>query len=134
MNRTLINNWNSVVTDEDDVYVLGDFAFRFKTHLLLDTLYRLAGTKYLIVGNHDKPLIKKGLYKYAPITIYNDPIILNGFTLSHRPLAEAIDFDFINIHGHIHELRKDDPHYINVCVEQTNYTPIEFWEAVKHVA
>ena len=24
MNITIVNNWNSIVTDEDDVYILGD--------------------------------------------------------------------------------------------------------------
>ena len=28
MDETIINNWNSVVRENDDVYVVGDFAFR----------------------------------------------------------------------------------------------------------
>ena len=28
MDKVLINNWNSVVTDDDDVYILGDLIFK----------------------------------------------------------------------------------------------------------
>ena len=28
MDETIINNWNSVVTDNDDVYILGDFSYK----------------------------------------------------------------------------------------------------------
>ena len=31
MNLTLIKNWNAKVTPDDDVYVLGDFAYRCAT-------------------------------------------------------------------------------------------------------
>ena len=28
MDETIINNWNSKVTDDDDVYILGDFSHK----------------------------------------------------------------------------------------------------------
>jgi len=31
----------------------------------------------------------------------------------------------VNIHGHLHANRIDDSRYINVSVEQINYTPVE---------
>ena len=53
MNEVLTNNWNSIVTDEDIVFILGDFCFggrrAWKKHLK-----NLKGKKYLIIGNHDK--------------------------------------------------------------------------------
>ena len=52
----VINNWNKVVSQKDDVYILGDFAFQnsyMTPFLITDVLSRLNGKKYLILGNHD---------------------------------------------------------------------------------
>ena len=41
MNETIVNNWNSVVSDGDIVYILGDFSMKFdqeKTKTILDRL------------------------------------------------------------------------------------------------
>ena len=46
----MIENWNKTVTENDEIYVLGDFgADGFER----DILSRLNGVKYLIKGNHD---------------------------------------------------------------------------------
>ena len=52
MNAALIHNWNSVVTSEDSVYVLGDMSWDTKENTL-NMLSKLNGKKYLIRGNHD---------------------------------------------------------------------------------
>ncbi|MBY3321224.1 hypothetical protein [Rhizobium laguerreae] len=51
----IIESWNSVVSDGDIVYHLGDFAFGLsrdadRIRAIFD---RLKGLKYLIIGNHD---------------------------------------------------------------------------------
>ena len=53
MNETLIENWNKVVSLEDTVYILGDFAYCSKTSVE-DFLKRLNGEKHLISGNHER--------------------------------------------------------------------------------
>lgn len=52
MNRTLINNWNSCVREDDTVYVLGDMFWcgRKKAETIIKNLN---GAKVLIKGNHD---------------------------------------------------------------------------------
>ena len=53
MNETLFNNWNSVVGNEDTVYVLGDF-FMGKTDKISEIINRLNGKEIVLVsGNHD---------------------------------------------------------------------------------
>jgi calcineurin-like phosphoesterase family protein len=52
MNETLINNYNSVVKENDSIYFLGDFAFRNVS----EYAKRLKGTKYFIPGDHDKAM------------------------------------------------------------------------------
>jgi calcineurin-like phosphoesterase family protein len=53
MNEGLVERWNAAVTDDDEVWVLGDVAMG----QILDSLRhvrRLAGTKCLVPGNHDR--------------------------------------------------------------------------------
>jgi len=49
MNEAMIANWNKVVGEKDDIYVVGDFAFSDPRPFAA----RLNGRKYLIKGNHD---------------------------------------------------------------------------------
>lgn len=54
MNEKLVDNWNGRVSDEDDVYILGDLALG-KLVDSLEYVKLLKGRhKYLIPGNHDK--------------------------------------------------------------------------------
>lgn len=52
MNETIIENWNSIVNEDDIVYVLGDVVFgdldEGKAYL-----ERLHGSIKLVLGNHD---------------------------------------------------------------------------------
>lgn len=56
MDRTIIVNWNSRVTDRDDVYILGDFSH--KSEDSIQYLRQLKGQKHLIIGNHDARMLK----------------------------------------------------------------------------
>ena len=51
MDKTIIKNWNNRVTDEDEVYIVGDVGF--KGNPPQDYLKQLNGKKILIIGNHD---------------------------------------------------------------------------------
>ena len=53
MEETIVNNWNNVVTNQDDVYILGDFCWSKDENEWLRLLNRLNGRKFLIKGNHD---------------------------------------------------------------------------------
>lgn len=57
MDERMIAAWNDVVKHEDEVWHLGDFSFHpFKQ--LVEVLRRLHGKKHLILGNHDKTIVK----------------------------------------------------------------------------
>lgn len=53
MDETLILNWNSVVHNDDLVYIIGDFCHRNDKSPAY-YLSRLKGRKVLVRGNHDK--------------------------------------------------------------------------------
>lgn len=52
MDAALVANWNSRVAWDDEVYVVGDFAFG-PLERVVSYLARLRGRKHLIRGNHD---------------------------------------------------------------------------------
>lgn len=78
MNRALIDRWNAKVAETDDVYVLGDFAFRCKTSPL-SIIRNLNGRKHLVIGNHDHTRMK-------------DAAALTAF-VEAEPLLEVADED-----------------------------------------
>lgn len=53
MNRALVDGWNDVVADDDDVWVLGDIALG-KLADTLPLVRELSGRKVLLAGNHDR--------------------------------------------------------------------------------
>ena len=61
MDNTIIDNWNSRVNDNDDIYILGDFSYKSEDPILY--LKQLIGRKHLIVGNHDGKLLKNPVCK-----------------------------------------------------------------------
>jgi len=55
MNEDLILRWNSVVSEGDVVYILGDYHWNTsKPNRVRDFMNRLNGIKILIIGNHDR--------------------------------------------------------------------------------
>lgn len=57
MDRTIINNWNSVVSPEDTVFHLGDVALG-QIDKSLACVSALNGHKICVLGNHDRPFMR----------------------------------------------------------------------------
>jgi calcineurin-like phosphoesterase family protein len=124
--KRIISDWNKLVTKRDDVYVLGDAAFTMDT---VEQFNTLAGRKFLIRGNHDELDTQVYLKHFKAIYGLKK---YKEFWLSHAPIHPNELRGKINLHGHVHyasiqkeiltsdfEMRKwkDDPNYINICVE-----------------
>lgn len=130
MDISLIENWNSVVTDEDEVYILGDFTWGNRERLE-DYASKLNGKKYLVPGNHDRVNRFNGsdieVLSYKTITA-----VFNGETymLRHCP-PDPRETDKV-IFGHIHEKGCGDARCVSV--ENINYTPISHDELEKKLA
>lgn len=133
MHEIIMENWAKVVRPQDKVYHLGDVTFH---HDGLPLLRSLPGHKRLIRGNHD--LLKMKEYATVFDEIYGVRQI-NGLWLSHVPMhPQSMERAKANIHGHLHTniVREidhrysgvPDLRYINVCVEQINYTPVSIDE------
>lgn len=52
MDCTMTEYWNLRVTDDDDVYIVGDFIYK-AAEPAEEIVGRLRGRKHLVVGNHD---------------------------------------------------------------------------------
>ena len=132
MHELIIKNWNSVVKHDDYVYHLGDVTFQY--HGAFNNLmHRLNGDKRLIVGNHDK-LKQPGLMGHFSKVMLWHGFKEENFTAVHIPLMlSSLRDGAFCVHGHTHERKLDDPHYINVCVETRNYTPVHMDTILKEI-
>lgn len=124
MDEVLVANWNAVVRPSDLVYHLGDVVINRRC---LPTIGRLNGRKKLIKGNHDTFRLKE--YAEYFEDIYG-VLPMEGMILSHIPLhPDSVHPRFgVNVHGHLHAEVINSPLYLNVSVEQINYTPISLEE------
>lgn len=133
MDEALILNWNSVVSDSDEVFLLGDFGAQDRER---DILSRLKGRKLLLKGNHDvKP---DGFYYSAGFDkVYDLPVLYGGFwLLSHEPLYVNANMPYANIFGHVHAnpmYRTYSSQHFCVSAERINYTPAAFEEIARRV-
>ena len=125
MDETMVSRWNAVVGPNDKVYHLGDVSMKKNFLPILD---RLNGNKTLIAGNHDILDTKLYLKYFTNVRGYR---VLNTnknkrIILSHIPLSADSKGRFsLNVHGHLHQNKLDDPWYYNVSVEQIDYTPVD---------
>lgn len=127
MNEALINNWNSVVKENDTVFFLGDFCLGKKEDII-SFGKRLNGRKILITGNHDHA--SKITYKEAGfISIYKNELTVHfdelneTITFSHRKVEEP-EYPYFNIYGHSHDKACDDETHKCACVELWEYKPV----------
>lgn len=136
----LIKRFNSVVSPNDQSYILGDFAFKSKTniHDIVEIFNSLNGKIFYIFGNHDKSLRKEWNYitrktrgkviflgDYAEIDVGKQKIILCHYAFK---VWNKRHFGSWNLYSHSHGTLPDDPHNlgIDVGVDCHNYYPIEF--------
>lgn len=133
MNKKLIENWNSVVNNEDLIYVLGDFIMGSPS-TVESILSQLNGEIILILGNHDTDA-KVKIYKELGIQV-NDLLKIKDnnilYILSHYPLfvrsweGQAKNRIYA-LSGHTHSENKfyeNIPWNYNVGVDANNYKPV----------
>jgi calcineurin-like phosphoesterase family protein len=140
MNEAMVERWNSVVTDKDIVWHLGDFSFG-NFVATQDILKRLNGHKHFIKGNHDEVFDTEGGYLYKYFESVQDykriKIDRQYLILAHYPILSwhGAHKGSWMIHGHCHgsvnHLNKDTTR-IDVGVDNFDYTPVSF-EGIKEL-
>ena len=144
MNEVLLENYNSIVRPEDEVYILGDL-------MLNDTTYGMECLKqikcqdiHIIFGNHDTNS-RIELYKTLPnICVIGYATLIKhkkwNFMLSHYPMNTTnLDDDRApylkvwNICGHSHTKEKIDPitNSIHCELDAWNNYPVSIEQIMK---
>ena len=130
MNECILDNHNSLVKKGDKFWTLGDVFFGDK-EWFKSNIVKFNGSKRLIVGNHDdiKFLSCGGFFQKVHMwRVWEDMLF------SHVPVHESGLMNYkngeirVNVHGHIHNNESPPGPYLNVCVEKTNYFPINLEE------
>ena len=152
MDRAIIDNWNRVVGDEDEVWVLGDVCLDKRKLVLVK---ELRGRKRLVAGNHDlchrmhsKWIKYEGLYLDAGFDyVYSHGVYRHHYLTDAMSMRYAVDLAHLPYQGdshdedrftewrprdlgrvllcgHVHEAWKTAGHQINVGVDVWGFTPV----------
>lgn len=141
MDHCLINNWNSVVKDNDLVIHLGDLSFVSGNYLP-----HLKGNILLVKGNHDNKMYDPLFYN----VVKHLSVEIGGYKcfLRHRPVLPNDDrnlpeqtsrenlilmrYDFV-ICGHVHNSWKTNGKNINVGVDVWDQKLIHIDELIEFI-
>lgn len=140
MNAGIIANWNSVISDNDTVFVLGDIGF-CGIEKLRPLISQLKGKIILIQGNHDSDKVINRLleeelisqcHSLCQVTVIGDEECPEqDLTLCHFPMIDWLNKErgAWMIHGHQHQL-PDTPscsyRHWDVGLDKNNLVPISF--------
>lgn len=126
----LLNNWNSIVNNNDDIYILGDIGRlgnNKENSYVASIISQLKGKKHLIIGNHDKKGLKDNRINQLFVSIKDYDVIgdnNNGINynivLSHYPILfwENQHKGYIHLYGHVHNSEEDNIY--KKCLEEVN--------------
>jgi len=144
MNEKIIENWNKVVGVFDRVYILGDVAMG-KIAEAPKCVSRLNGIKHLILGNHDKTIVKLPEFSdlfassqdYLEFT-YRKEGIKQPIVMSHFPFHSwnGQHHGTIMLHGHLHSppdklMIDPERRRMDVGLDGHNLTPWNLDEVVE---
>lgn len=126
--RIVKENWNRVVTNADNVYILGDIGKignNQDTEKLIEIIATLKGKKTLITGNHDVIRDIRLRQLFVEICDYKEIIdSYNGMNhklvLSHYPILfwNGQHKGWMHLYGHVHmseewKVYKESIKYVN---------------------
>ena len=132
MNDGLIENWNSVVSPKDSVYILGDFCWKNTREIMA----RLNGKKILIVGSHDKdslrPITRDQFTSihvgFHAITVNKRLIVLCHYCMRTWPRSH---YGTWHLFGHSHGRLEPMGLSWDVGVDNNNFAPVSVLEIEK---
>lgn len=124
MDEALINNWNRVVSGDDEVLYLGDLRYGPGAAPRDDYIRKLAGKILFVRGNHDEDYpdqVQSAKKRFGGIE----------FLFIHDPAQAPADYTGWIIHGHAHNNNIREFPFIdfihrrvNVSTEMTGYRPV----------
>lgn len=145
--QAIIENWNEVVSPQDDCYILGDIMLGADHEYGLNCLKSLNGRKYLIRGNHDTD---RRWAEYETLDDveclgWSDVREINGynFYLCHYPTETStlknnapLRHHLICLSGHTHSKDKfyqDKPYIYNVALDAQRCCPVSIEQIIEDI-
>ena len=124
MANIIVKNHNSVVGQDDIVYIIGDLSLvnTDGRNYLEKIIKSLNGTLHLIMGNHDR--LRPFTYIDMGITSVHTSLEVGEFILNHDPAASCMDRERTWLCGHIHNLFKYCKNVVNVGVDVWDFKPV----------
>lgn len=135
MHAALIANWNERVAEDDDVYVVGDFAHRAEPEVVEAVFAALRGRKHLIIGNHDAPATLALPWASPPTHYLELKLGQRLVVLSHWPLRSwhRRGGRSIHLYGHTHGNLPPLGQSLDVGVDVWQFRPINLAEIRQHL-
>lgn len=135
----IIDKYNELVDNNDDVYILGDISFNQSYENYKRIFGALKGNKYVILGNHDNKqnllrCQKEGLIvsicETKTIQIDKDRVFL-----SHFPHREWTGYYYgaYHIYGHCHGNIDDHKQSTDCGVDCWEYEPVSWTELKQYI-
>lgn len=116
MDADMINQWNEMISEDDTVYYLGDFAFKSKKQEIIGYLEKLNFNKLICVyGNHDNKSFRDAIKQFNNIEgKWADRLKVDGkiLYLSHFPMVIGERKDIYSLHGHLHSTESPNINYM----------------------
>lgn len=138
----VIKNYNSVVDNDDTVYILGDCMLN-NDNFGIECLKQLKGHKYLAIGNHDsdariKKYIENGIFENIQVA-YRIKYKKYILWLTHYPMMMG-NFEekkpVFNLSGHTHssdEYQNIKCDCYNVALDAHNSYPVLVDEVIEKI-
>ena len=127
MDADMVANWNAVVSENDEVWHLGDFARTAKQAGGL--LSRLNGRKHLVLGNNDPAAVAD--LAWASVSSYAETEVDGvSLVLGHYPFRRwnGMHRGAVNLHGHSHGRLKPLRRQFDVGVDVRDFRPVRLDE------
>ena len=125
MDAAMVANWNALVRPDDDVWHLGDFAFR-NARSPDDYLRRLSGRKHLVHGNHDTEACRTSAgwassQSMAEIVVEGVRLVLLHYAMRVWPGDRR---GALHLYGHSHGDLQGDRQSLDVGVDDWGFRPV----------
>lgn len=154
MNRTMVDNINAVVGENDILFHLGDWSFGGFEQIEIFRSQLICKNIHLVLGNHDHHIEsdKNGVRSlFSSVSQFIPELLVKReipnskgmierfrFCLFHYPIASWIDMNqgVIHLHGHVHlpkHLRLGQGRSLDVGVDGNNMNPISLDDVIRLV-
>ena len=130
--RTIVENWNSVVGKDDVVWHLGDVFYGTEPKLARKTFESLNGHKRLLLGNHDfrggtRSLRWESVQHYAETSIDGIRICLFHYAMRVWP---GMHHGAVMLYGHSHGRLPGNQQSMDVGVDVFGFAPVT-WPQIR---